>query len=34
VLIARTDTLQRTYDELLEDLRFALKSATTRQKKL
>jgi ribonuclease P protein component len=34
VLIGRADTLQRTYDELLEDFRFALKSVRTRQEKL
>lgn len=34
VLIGRVDTLQRTYDELLEDFRFALKSVRIRQKKL
>ena len=34
VLIGRADTLKRTYDELLEDFRFALKSVRTRQEKL
>jgi hypothetical protein len=34
VLIGRADTLKRTYDELLKDFRFALKSVRTRQEKL
>ena len=34
VLIGRADTLKRTYDELLEDFRFALKSVRTRHEKL
>ena len=33
VLIGKANTLQRTYDELLEDLRFALKNVRTRQEK-
>ena len=34
VLIGKANTLQRTYDELLEDLRFALKNVRTRQEKV
>ena len=34
VLIGRASTLKRSYDELLSDLRFALKSARTRQEKV
>ena len=34
VLIGRADTLQCTYDELLEDFRFALKSVRIRQEKI
>ena len=34
VLIGRASTLKRSYDELLSDFRFALKSARTRQEKI
>ena len=34
VLIGRASTLKRSYDELLDDFRFALKSARTRQEKI
>ena len=34
VLIGRVSTLKRSYDELLGDFRFALKSARTRQEKI
>ena len=34
VLIGRASTLKRSYDELLDDFRFALKSARTRQEKV
>ena len=34
VLIGRVSTLKRSYDELLGDFRFALKSARTRQEKV
>ena len=34
VLIGRASTLKRSYDELLSDFRFALKSARTRQEKV
>ena len=34
VLIGRVSTLKRSYDELLGDVRFALKSARTRQEKI
>lgn len=34
VLIGRANTLKRSYDELLSDFRFALKSARTRQEKV
>mgnify|MGYP003311494397 FL=1 len=34
VLIGRASTLKRSYDELLCDFRFALKSARTRQEKV
>ena len=34
VLIGRASTLKRSYDELLGDFRFALKSARTRQEKV
>ena len=34
VLIGRVSTLKRSYDELLSDFRFALKSARTRQEKV
>lgn len=34
VLIGRASTLKRSYDELLSDFRFALKSARTRQDKV
>ena len=34
VLIGRASTLKRSYDELLGDFRFALKSARTRQEKI
>ena len=34
VLIGRASTLKRSYDELLSDSRFALKSARTRQDKV
>ena len=34
VLIGRASTIKRSYDELLDDFRFALKSARTRQEKV
>ena len=34
VLIGRVNTLKRSYDELLSDFRFVLKSARTRQEKI
>ena len=34
VLIGRVSTLKRSYDELLSDFRFVLKSARTRQEKI